>query len=171
MFKQCVILHVDDDENDSTVFQRVLMSKGYNGTYRRVRRVESAKAYLSGTDCYSDAALFPRPDIIVTELSVHGADGIELIRWIRQRSDYRTTSVIAFSVSTNPEMQRQSVEAGATCFIEKRPDYADLVMKVREIVEHRPAGNLSPLPCLVLAFSNFAMSTWKISDELVEIAF
>jgi CheY-like chemotaxis protein len=174
MFKECVILHVDDDANDSTVFQRVLMSKGYNGTYRRVRRVEIAKDYLNRHGCYSDAALFPQPDIIVTELSIHGGDGIALIRWIRRQKSYQKTSVIAFSACTNAKMQQQSIDAGATCLIEKTPDYADLIIKVREIVEYRPTGPLSRLLCIVGAFNFFwshAMNTLEISDELIEIAF
>jgi DNA-binding response OmpR family regulator len=172
MFTQCVILHVDDDENDSTVFHRVLMSKGFHGTYRRVRRIETAKAYLKGEDCYSDPSLFPLPDLVVTELSVDGEDAVEFIRWIRQCAHYETTPVIAFSDSTNRKLRERSVQAGATCFIEKTPVYTDLVAKVREIMEHCPPSLLSRLPHVSVALHflwNFVRDTMETWSDLVEL--
>jgi CheY-like chemotaxis protein len=172
MFKECVILHVDDDTNDSTVFQRALMSKGFHGTYRRVRRVKTAKDYLSARNCYADATLFPQPEIIVTDLSIQGENGVDLIRWIRRHSDYRETPVIAFSASASAKMQRLSMEAGATCFLEKTLDYSDQIMKVRQMVEYRPRKYLSRLVCVALKFLwPYAMTTLEVSDEFIELAF
>lgn len=171
LLKECVILHVDNDPTDSTVFHRALMGQGYHGIYRRVRNVEVAQAYLERQGAYSNATLFPLPDIIVTELLFEAEDGIDFIRWIRRHRASRKTPVIAFSACTDAKMREQSIEAGATSVVEKTSDYAGLVTKVREIVELYANACCSGLSSIVTAFNFFwpyAIDTF--SERLFEFA-
>ncbi len=171
-FKECVILHVDDDMPELTVFQRALLSKGFTGTYRRVRSIEAAKDYLQRKGSYSDPALFPLPEIIVTDLWIRGDSGVNLIRWIRRKKKYRKTPIVAFSACKDVDARQRSISAGGI-FIEKRSDYAGLVSKVREIMNHCPVENASPVSCLV-ALLDFACpyvgKVFELSRELSESA-
>jgi DNA-binding response OmpR family regulator len=141
MFANCVILHVDDDDNDSLFFQRALAKNGFAGTYRRVRSGKDARDYLIREVPFADRLLFPTPNLIVTDMGLIDDGGVELIRWIRDQATYRKTTIIVLSGTVDGTKQQSALDAGATRFLSKGISYTDTIERIQAILQHCPPAS------------------------------
>lgn len=66
-----------------------------------------------------DKAVANHPDLIVTDLVMPAMDGFEMLRHLRQLSEFKNTPVIASSASVFEVDQFKSVDAGANEFLPK----------------------------------------------------
>lgn len=83
-------------------------------------------------------ALVPRvdPDVVVTDLSLPGFGGLELVRRLRARDpDLR---ILVFTMHESPVLVRRALEFGASGFLAKSSAPNALVAAVREVVRGRP---------------------------------
>lgn len=109
---------------------------GYQGTLRKILvvddRWENCSVLVSllepigfqvieATDGQQglDKAVSVRPDLIITDLVMPIMDGFEMLRHLRQLSQFKNTPVIASSASVFETDQFKSVDAGADEFLPK----------------------------------------------------
>lgn len=85
------------------------------------------------------------PDVLVTDLSMPGGGGLELIRRVRQRDD--TARILVFSMHDGAALVQRALEAGAGGFLTKASAPECLVEAVHRLCEGRRylAPELSPL--------------------------
>jgi len=72
-----------------------------------------------------------RPDMIITDLNMPFMDGIELIKQVRQMSNFRFIPIIMLTTESQNEKKMEGKAAGATGWIVKpfRPDQLLAVVK------------------------------------------
>jgi CheY-like chemotaxis protein len=70
MNSHCVILLVEDDENDSFFVRRTLAKLDLPGKVEHVWDAESARRYLTSAKPFQDREQYPIPDLIITDLSL-----------------------------------------------------------------------------------------------------
>jgi signal transduction histidine kinase len=71
------------------------------------------------------------PMVILQDLVMPDADGLELLRAYRQCPDLQETPVIVLSTKEEPTVKKAAFEAGANDYIVKLPDAIELIARVR----------------------------------------
>ena len=128
------ILVVDDEPQITRVLRRGLSSHGYD--------VRVAADALAALQAFGD---WP-PDLVVTDLSMPGADGLQLCRDLRAVSQ---TPIIVLSVRGEERTKVQALDAGADDYVTKPFGMDELLARVRAALRRARAaeagGEMSPV--------------------------
>lgn len=98
------------------VDDHAIVREGYRALLGRQRGLQVVAEAASGAEAYEQ---FKRhePDVVITDISMAGSSGLELIARIRQRrADAR---ILVFSMHQNPSFAQQAMRAGALGYISK----------------------------------------------------
>jgi CheY-like chemotaxis protein len=139
----CRILHVEDSDDDSFIFQRVLAQLLFQGIYRRVNSIDGAINYLSGQFEFSDRRLFPLPDVIIMDSALPGKrQTSELMVWMNERPEFSQLVKVVLTGGISPDAQKEWLAGGVAGILDKGLSLADLAISVEEILRkcHRPAS-------------------------------
>lgn len=119
------ILVVDDETQISRVLKTTLTAQGYE--------VKTAGDGEAGFD----AAIDWHPDLIVTDLSMPGMNGVELCRAVRERSPI---PIIVLSVRGEEKHKVEALDAGADDYVTKPFSVNELLARVRANLRRVAAG-------------------------------
>jgi two-component system KDP operon response regulator KdpE len=128
------ILIVDDEPQITRVLRRGLMAHGYV-----VRVANDAEAAL---DELADSP----PDLLITDLSMPGMDGLELTRRIRR--DHQLP-IIVLSVMGEEQTKVSALDAGADDYITKPFGIDELLARIRAALRRVPAVEPASAPELL----------------------
>jgi two-component system KDP operon response regulator KdpE len=120
---------VDDEPQITRVLRTSLQSSGYDVTLAR-DGLEAMERFREST-----------PDLIITDLSMPGMDGIELTREVRRVAE---TPIIVLSVREQDTMKVAALDEGADDYITKPFSIQELLARVRAQLR-RVARQDSPL--------------------------
>lgn len=169
------ILLVDDHPVVREGYRRLLERQP---GYRIVAEADSA---ASAYQAYRNA----KPDIVIMDLSLPGAGGLEAVRHIRQWD--KRARILVFTMHSGAAFALKAFEAGASGYVTKSSDAAELVRAVttvahggralsddiaREIAAERLAHGRSPLDDLgpreteILRLVASGRTTEDIADSL-----
>ncbi len=116
------ILLVDDDDLFSDIVRRKLSSRGFSD----VTRAESAE------DALELIKSQPQPfDVYLLDIMLSGMDGVEFCRLLRQRNDCKSAPIIMITASQEMALLEGAFQAGATDFMRKPLDDAELAGRIR----------------------------------------
>ncbi len=123
------VLVVDDSKDICFLWRRIFEKQG-----AEVKTAESVDAAMTAVQGFA-------PDIIVSDLSMPGADGFELLGRIKTLCLKRRTGgevpVLAVSGHNNPGLREKSIQAGFADYVLKPVTAGELVSKVAGLVtEH-----------------------------------
>ena len=113
--------------NDVYFFERALKKSGITNPFRRVGDGEEAIAYLAGKGAFADRGANPPPFLVVLDLNIPGRHGLEVLRWMRDQPDTRTTIVVVLTSSIDVRDMQEAYELGANSYIVKPADPNQLV--------------------------------------------
>lgn len=145
------VLVVNDEPEQLKLTSILLRRAGYN--------VLTAAGGREGFE----AARLSRPDLVISDVSMPGVDGIELCRMLRAQPRLRLTPVLLMSAHRrDSESAVEGLEAGADDYLEIPYDPARLVAKVARLLERKrsegqikfQAGALSQVSDAVIAVDN-----------------
>ena len=126
-FRESKILIVDDDPSNVMLVERLLAEAGYTN----LRSTTDARRAVP------HCAEF-RPDLIVLDLVMQHMDGIHLLRELRWHTATETyLPILVMTADVSPETQRHTLAAGANDFVTKPFDPAEVVIRVRNLLETR----------------------------------
>ena len=72
-----------------------------------------------------------QPDLVITDISLPGSSGLELIAHIKQRQN--DTKILVFSMHQNPRFAEQAIRAGALGYISKSSAPEELLRAIGEV--------------------------------------
>lgn len=116
------ILIVDDEPQIRRVLRAGLSAKDYE--------VRTAADGISGIETFHDWS----PDLIITDLQMPEADGIELTREIRRTSD---VPIILLSVKGDEQTKVAALDAGADDYVTKPFGIDELMARIRVALRRR----------------------------------
>src|SRR5262245_10428940 len=116
MTERSRILVVDDETQITRVLKTTLTSQGYE--------VKTAADGESGLN----ATLDWLPDLVITDLSMPGMNGVELCRAVRERSQ---VPIIILSVRGEEKIKIEALDAGADDYVTKPVSVNELLARVR----------------------------------------
>jgi len=128
-----VVLHIDDDANDTTLLQAAARSANLKFQLYNVEDADQAIAYLSGAGCYADRSMYPLPSLILLDLKMPRATGFEMLKWIRTHAELGELPVVVLSGSELQEDVRRAYGVGADSYLVKPIGFEALVNLVRNI--------------------------------------
>jgi|ERR1051325_5922592 two-component system response regulator MprA len=118
------ILVIEDDDVMRELMRMTLRQNGYEVTTAE----DGVRGY--------DTALFLKPDLIITDIRMPGADGIHVVRRVRDTAGLENTPILvttAFGTGT----ATFSLQMGANAFEPKPINPQDLLSTVRRLLAER----------------------------------
>jgi CheY-like chemotaxis protein len=128
-----VVLHIDDDPNDTALLQAAARSAKLGFRLHNVEDGERAIAYLSGAGDYSDRSLHPVPSLILLDLKMPRATGFEVLKWVRTHPELGHLPVVVLSGSELQDDVQKAYGDGANSYLVKPIGFEALVNLVSNI--------------------------------------
>ena len=138
-----IALIVEDDPGTRKVLSATLATAG----------IESIVA-VDGKNMWK--MLETGPDIIILDLNLPDADGLVLLRELRQRSEI---PVLIHSVRSDEIERIIGIEIGADDFLPKPCNMRELLARVRSLLRRSQAPKRTPLKMHRLAFGDWVLDT------------
>ena len=111
-----------------------------------------------------------KPDLVIVDLSLPGANGIELIKNIR--AEFQKLPVLILSMHDESLYALRGLRAGAQGYVMKQEALENVIIAIREVLAGRPYLSHDMSAKLITNFasgSNQANPTDKLSDRELEI--
>ncbi len=144
MNNEAYILVVDDDERICNLLVRYLAREGYR--LNAVSSGEELKRYLIERD---------PPDLVILDLILPDADGLELARELR--NNYQGISIIMLTAKGDTVDKIVGLETGADDYISKPFDNRELLARIKTILRRSRSGqNLQQLNLNTENIAHFA---------------
>jgi len=137
-----IVLHVDDDPNDTALLEAARRKTSVNFRLENVSDGDQAIAYLTGSGKYANRANHPWPSLILLDLKMPRATGFEILKWIRTHPPCKNLPVLVLSGSELQEDIRQAYLMGANSYLVKPLGFEALV----KLVQNFAAKWLAPRP-------------------------
>jgi len=138
------VLHVDDDPNDTTLFRVACAKADVDFELQNIEDANEVIGYLSGTGKYADRTQYRMPGLVLLDLKMPRATGLEILKWIRSHSMLKHLPVIVLSGSELKEDMHEAYAVGANSYLVKPPSFDSLVNLVKNIGAQLPAVSRPP---------------------------
>ncbi|HEX7012516.1 MAG TPA: response regulator [Steroidobacteraceae bacterium] len=117
------ILAVDDSPSMREMVRLALTSAGF-----RVTQAADGREAL-------ELARKDQFDLVLSDVNMPEMNGIDLIRALRAEASYRYTPILMLTTESSAERKREGKEAGATGWIVKPFDPAQLVATMQKVLK------------------------------------
>lgn len=129
-----VLLSADDDENDTFFIQRASARFTHLFALRQVADGRAAIDYLLGRHDFADRSRFPLPALLLLDLKMPRATGIEVVRWVREQDAFRYLPVVMLTSSSRGEDVELARQAGADVYFTKPPRPQELAQRLEALL-------------------------------------
>ena len=116
-----VILHIEDSLDDAELFRLAIAQSGSPCKVVSVQYARDAIKYLARIGEYADEVKFPKPTLIVLDLSLPGMTGLEFLAWAKGESPENVPAIAVLSSSHLELNKHLSEKLGAKAFFVKSP--------------------------------------------------
>ena len=141
--KPVTVLHVDDDPNDTTLLQVACAKAAVDFQLQNIGDGHEVIDYLSGKGKYADRTRYEIPGLVLLDMKMPRATGLDILKWIRGHARLKHLPVIVLSGSELHEDKQRAYEGGANSYLVKPPNFNSLVNLVKDIGAQLP---ISPQP-------------------------
>ncbi len=146
-----LILLVEDDQNDVLLTKLAFEQAGIENPLHVVGDGREALDYFEGTGEYADRQKYPLPYLVLLDLKLPRAQGLEVLSWVRARSEFDSTIVIVLTASNSAEDLAAAYRLGANAYVDKpsgMEQLCRLAQAIRDfwLVHNRVAPLVSPSP-------------------------
>jgi CheY-like chemotaxis protein len=125
------ILLVEDDPNDVLLIQRAFQKAGLSDVLKVVRDGEQAIDYLRGEGVYSQRERFPLPFLLLLDLKMPGANGFDVLRWVRAERNLKRLLVVVLTSSNLQADVDRAYELGANSYLVKPVEFGQMVNMIQ----------------------------------------
>jgi two-component system response regulator MprA len=124
-------LVVEDDEEIALALQRSLRMEGYE-----VRIARDGEAALQEVGGFA-------PDLVILDLGLPGADGLEVARTVRQQGS--DVPILILTARDALESRVAGLDIGADDYLVKPFERQELLARMRALLRRRPPRGMAPL--------------------------
>lgn len=128
-----VILIVEDDPNDVFFLRRAFGRAGVRQDLRVAHDGEEAIHYLAGDGRFQDRRKFPLPCLVILDLKLPKVNGLEVLKWLRQRENLKDLPVVMVTSSDENGDQEAANRHGVEAYRVKPVSLEELVDLAHEI--------------------------------------
>jgi len=113
------VLFVEDNPDDFFAASRALRKMRLLNPIKQVRNADEMLEYLRAMDEYLDRQRFPVPAVIVMDMRLPGASGLEAQTMLRTNLRFRQIPIVCISSSESIAQMKTAVELGADAWMLK----------------------------------------------------
>lgn len=147
-----VILLVDDNPHDVILIRLAFRKVGIIDTIHLVKNGDEAMRYIAGEEKYADRRLYPPPTLVLLDLKMPGANGFEVLKWIRSQETFADLVVVVMSGSRDDADIQRAYDLGANSYLIKPGKFEDLVKMMESLKDYRTwSGRKRTAPELAVA--------------------
>src|SRR3954466_102132 len=132
-----VILLVDDNPHDVILIRLAFRKVGIIDAIHLVKDGAEAMRYIAGEGIYTDRRIFPPPTLLLLDLKMPGANGFEVLKWIRSQEHLNSLVVVVMSGSKDDGDIHRAYELGANSYLVKPTKFEDLVKMMEGLKDYR----------------------------------
>ena len=114
-----VVLVVEDDENDVMFVKMAMKKAGMTNPIQVVTDGQQALDYFQGSGKFANRSQFPIPYLVLLDLKLPFVMGLDVLAWIREQSELKSTIVIVLTSSRHTEDIRMAYQLGANAYLVK----------------------------------------------------
>ena len=118
------VLFVDDDSDESYLFNEALEHAGLN--------IQLSRA-ADGNDLLSFLHKEAAPDLVFMDINMPYKDGVEALTEIRKDPNFNDIPVVIYSTSNNKSRISACYANGANLFVIKPEDFDEMVQMVKKV--------------------------------------
>lgn len=112
-------LLVDDNQDDAFLLRRAFAKAKILNPLHVVHSADEAMDYLGGHGKYADRSRYPIPAVVLLDLKMPGADGLDVLRWLREQPVAEAVRVVVMTSSENPKDLAAASQLGAHSYLVK----------------------------------------------------
>ena len=132
-----VILLVDDNPHDVILIRLAFRKVGIIDAIHLVKNGNEAMHYIAGDEKYADRRLYPPPTLVLLDLKMPGANGFEVLKWIRSHETFTDLVVVVMSGSRDDADIHRAYELGANSYLIKPSKFEDLVRMMESLKDYQ----------------------------------
>jgi len=126
------------DPNDTTLFQVACAKADVDFELKNIEDANEVIEYLSGMGKYADRTRYQMPGLVLLDLKMPRATGLDILKWIRSHSVLKQLPVIVLSGSELKEDMHEAYAGGANSYLVKPSSFDSLVSMVKNIGAQLP---------------------------------
>lgn len=107
------------------------------------------------------------PLVVITDIDLPGMDGLELLRWVKQKERTRKVPVIMYSKRSDPETREACRQAGCADFVVHPCSLDQLYAAVQHATEERPRSHVRHLTSLDVTVGEGRSEGGEARDERI----
>ena len=131
--KTTTILHVEDDPNDTLLFQHACNKAGVVFDLQAVSDGDQAIAYLRGSNDFSDRQKHPFPKLILLDLKMPRVSGFDVLTWLQKEKLFNQVPVVVLTSSNHDADVQRAYDLGAKSYLVKPVGFEALVELVKTL--------------------------------------
>lgn len=130
------ILLIEDNDADAALLTRAFQKSAPNVAIHRVKSGEDALAYVMGLKKFTDRTRYPDPGLVLLDLHLPDLAGLQILNVIRHHKAVARVPVVVLSGVYHEDAVSSAYDAGASSFVVKQFDPAQLDKLARAIVSY-----------------------------------
>jgi len=138
------ILLVEDNPDHAELVARSFRQSQTPNTIRHVTDGRMALNYLFRREQYADAAISPRPDVILLDLRLPKIDGLEVLREIKDSHDLRCIPVVVLTTSQTERDIARAYQLHANSYLVKPVEFAKFTRMIEDLNTYWLQWNWQP---------------------------
>jgi len=144
MLENQLILLAEDDPSDVLLIQRSFRKAGLREVLKLVHDGEQAIQYLGGRGVYSNRERFPLPFMLLLDLKMPGADGFDVLEWVRAQREFNRLLIVVLTSSNLQSDVDKAYELGANSYLVKPVEFTDMVNLIKRFEAYWTEMNRIP---------------------------
>jgi CheY-like chemotaxis protein len=129
-----VILQIEDDLEDVELFRLAVAQSGSPCKVIAVNFARDAIKYLGGFGEYADKTQFPKPTLIVLDLSLPGMSGFDFLSWAKGEPPGTIPPIVVLSYSKIELNRTLTARLGAKAYFVKSPNLQESSAMAKELL-------------------------------------
>lgn len=138
------LLVVDDNPDDAHFTKLALERVGVITPVQWVSDCEQALGYLSGIGEFADPESHPLPVLMLLDLKMSRASGLELLAWLREQPVLKRLPVIVIASSSEPAEVNRAYELGCNSYLVRPASFNALLVMMQGVVQYWLTLNEKP---------------------------
>jgi DNA-binding response OmpR family regulator len=120
------ILIIDDEASNVALLEAMLADAGYTC----VQSILDSRLALETYKSF-------QPDLVLLDLMMPHVDGFAVLEALRREADATVLPIIILTADTNGQSRMRAFHGGATDFLLKPLDYAEVLLRIANVLETR----------------------------------